>query len=195
MSNEVARVATIDLAGLGEQLSSLRLRSPNSLRTVEQSLSRDGQLVAVVCHRHAGAVELVDGFKRLVSARRLGWATLRAEIHEVAGAAAKLLLWQSNARQELTTLEEAWVVRALYRDDRLNQPQIAQLLGRHKSWVCRRLVLAEGLTDGVEASVRLGLLSATAAVSVRWSAGIELGVRALALAVLRRRSPDAHTFA
>jgi hypothetical protein len=34
-----------------------------------------------------------------------------------------------------------------------------------------------------------------APVSVRWSAGIELGVRALALAVLRRRSPDAHTFA
>jgi hypothetical protein len=166
MGNDVASAATIDLAELGEQLSSLRLRSPNSLRTVEQSLSRDGQLVAVVCHRNAGAVELVDGFKRLVSARKLGWATLRAEIHEVAGAAAKLLLWQSNARQELTTLEEAWVVRALYRDDRLNQPQIAQLLGRHKSWVCRRLVLAEGLADGVEASVRLGLLSATAAREV-----------------------------
>jgi ParB-like chromosome segregation protein Spo0J len=166
MGNDVASAATIELAGLGEQLSSLRLRSPSSLRTVEQSLSRDGQLVAVVCHRSAGAVELVDGFKRLVSARKLGWATLRAEIHEVAGAAAKLLLWQSNARQELTTLEEAWVVRALYRDDRLNQPQIAQLLGRHKSWVCRRLVLAEGLADGVEASVRLGLLSATAAREV-----------------------------
>jgi ParB-like chromosome segregation protein Spo0J len=165
----VSPVATaIDLARLGERLSSLRLRSPDSLRAVEQSLSRDGQLAAVVCHRHADAdaVELVDGFKRLASARKLGWSTLRAEIHEVAGPAAKLLLWQSNARQELTALEEAWVVRALYRDDRLTQPQIAQLLGRHKSWVCRRLVLAEGLVDSVEASVRLGLLLATAAREV-----------------------------
>ena len=57
-------------------------------------------------------------------------------------------------------------MRSLYRDDRLTQPQIAQLLGRDKSWVCRRLVLAEGLADGVEASVRLGLLSATAARDV-----------------------------
>jgi len=47
-------------------------------------------------------------------------------------------LWQSNARQALSDLEEAWLVRALYRDDRLTQPQIAQLLGRHKSWVFGR---------------------------------------------------------
>ncbi|HSE92053.1 MAG TPA: hypothetical protein VLF19_02010, partial [Methylomirabilota bacterium] len=89
-----------------------------------------------------------------------------AEIHEVTGPAAKLLLWQSNVRQELSDLEEAWLVRALYREDRLNQPQIAQLVGRHKSWVCRRLVLAEGLTSEVESDVRLGLISATAAREV-----------------------------
>jgi hypothetical protein len=79
---------------------------------------------------------------------------------------AKLLLWHSNARQELSELEEAWLVRALYRDDRLTQPQIAQLLGRHKSWVYRRMVLAEGLADEVAADVRLGLLSATSAREV-----------------------------
>ncbi len=102
-----APIATaLDLAQLGDRLSSLRLRSPDSLRAVEHSLSRDGQLVAVVCHRHADVVEIVDGFKHLVSARKLGWATLRAEVHEVAGPAAKLLLWQSNARQELTALGE-----------------------------------------------------------------------------------------
>jgi ParB-like chromosome segregation protein Spo0J len=136
------------------------------VRAIEHSLSCDGQLVAVVCHRQAGTVEIVDGFKRLVGARRLGWSTLRAEIHEVGSPAAKFLLWQSNAGTELTALEEAWLVRALYRDDRLTQPQIAQLFGRDKSWVCRRLVLAEGLSNGVEASVRLGLLSATAAREV-----------------------------
>ncbi|MGH7634578.1 MAG: ParB/RepB/Spo0J family partition protein, partial [Gemmatimonadaceae bacterium] len=166
MGNDSPSATAIELAQLGERLSPLRLRSPVTLRAMEQSLSRDGQLVAVVCNRHAGKVEIVDGFKRLVSARKLGWSTLRAEIHEVAGPAAKLLLWQSNARQELTALEEAWMVRALYRDDRLNQPQIAQLLSRDKSWVCRRLLLAEGLADGVEANLRLGLLSPTAAREV-----------------------------
>lgn len=160
------RVTAIELAQLGEQLSPLRLRSPEALREMERSLSRHGQLVAVVCHRQDEKVEVVDGFKRLIGARALGWSALRAEIHEVTGPAAKLLLWQSNARQALSDLEEAWLVRALYRDDRLTQPQIGQLLGRHKSWVCRRLVLAEGLAESVTADVRLGLVSATAAREV-----------------------------
>lgn len=160
------RVTAIELAQLGERLSPLRLRSPEALREIERSLSRHGQLVAVVCHRQDDKVEVVDGFKRLIGARALGWPALRAEIHEVTGPAAKLLLWQSNARQALSDLEEAWLVRALYRDDRLTQPQIGQLLGRHKSWVCRRLVLAEGLAESVTADVRLGLVSATAAREV-----------------------------
>ncbi|TMQ07140.1 MAG: hypothetical protein E6J90_21215 [Deltaproteobacteria bacterium] len=166
MAHVAPTVTAIEIGELGERLSALRLRSPDALREMEQSLSRHGQLVAVVCNRQAGTVEVVDGFKRLIGARALGWSALRAEIHEVTGPAAKLLLWQSNARQTLTDLEEAWLVRALYREDRLNQPQIAQLVGRHKSWVCRRLVLAEGLTSEVESDVRLGLLSATVAREV-----------------------------
>ena len=166
MNDVVPAVTAIDLVQLGERLSSLRLRPPETLREVERSLSRHGQIVAVVCNRQAGQLEVIDGFKRLVGARALGWSALRAEIHEVTGPAAKLLLWRSNARQELSDLEEAWLVRALYREDRLNQPQIAQLIGRDKSWVCRRLVLAEGLTSNVESDVRLGLISATAAREV-----------------------------
>ena len=57
-------------------------------------------------------------------------------------------------------------MRSLYREDRLSQPQIALLLGRHKSWVCRRLALAESLSDELSASVRLGLVAATAAVEL-----------------------------
>jgi ParB-like chromosome segregation protein Spo0J len=166
MDHVAPTVAAIELAQLGERLSPLRLRSAEALREMERSLSRYGQLVAVVCHRQDEKVEVVDGFKRLIGARALGWPALRAEVHEVTGPAAKLLLWQSNARQALSDLEEAWLVRALYRDDRLTQPQIGQLLGRHKSWVCRRLVLAEGLTERVAADVRLGLVSATTAREV-----------------------------
>ena len=62
----------------------------------------------------------------------------------------------------LCEIEEAWVVRSLYRDDGMSQPKIAMLLDRHKSWVCRRLALAEDLSDELTANVRLGLLSATA---------------------------------
>jgi ParB-like chromosome segregation protein Spo0J len=166
MDEVSSTVTAIELAQLGERLSPLRLRSREALHDMERSLSRYGQLVAVVCHRQGEKVEVVDGFKRLIGARALGWSALRAEVHEVTGPFAKLLLWQSNARQALSDLEEAWLVRALYRDDRLTQPQIGQLLGRHKSWVCRRLMIAEGLAESVAAAVRLGLVSATAAREV-----------------------------
>jgi ParB-like chromosome segregation protein Spo0J len=60
-------------------------------------------------------------------------------------------------------LEEAWLIHALVRDDGLSQLEVAQLLGRHKSWVCRRLALLEKLEKNVRMDLQLGLLSPTAA--------------------------------
>jgi hypothetical protein len=42
-------------------------------------------------------------------------------------------------------LEEAWIIHALVQDDGMSQVEVAKLLGRHKSWVCRRLALIERL--------------------------------------------------
>ncbi|MEI7705523.1 MAG: KorB domain-containing protein, partial [Deltaproteobacteria bacterium] len=71
-----------------------------------------------------------------------------------------------NAANGLSSLEVAWLVRSLYREDALGQPEIARLLGRDKSWVCRKLMLAEGLSDELTANVRLGLVCARAAVEL-----------------------------
>jgi len=34
-------------------------------------------------------------------------------------------------------LEEAWIIHALVREDGMSQVEVAELLGRHKRWVCR----------------------------------------------------------
>jgi ParB-like chromosome segregation protein Spo0J len=68
-----------------------------------------------------------------------------------------------NDGRGLCELEEAWLVRSLYREDGLTQPEIGRLLARHKSWVSRRLMLAESLDEAVQADVRLGLLAARTA--------------------------------
>jgi len=60
-------------------------------------------------------------------------------------------------------LEEAWIVHALVREDGLSQVEVAELLGRHKSWVCRRLALIERLGPEARDELRVGLLSPTAA--------------------------------
>ena len=42
-------------------------------------------------------------------------------------------------------------MQALVREDGLSQVEAAELLGRHKSWVCRRLALLERLGDEAQA--------------------------------------------
>jgi ParB-like chromosome segregation protein Spo0J len=153
----------VEIAELTEDLGYLRLRTPETQRDMEQSMVRHGQLTPILACREAGRLTVIDGHKRVRGARALSWMRVWTQVCEGEHVNAKLLLWQCNQGHGLTDLEEAWVVRALYREDRLSQPQIAQLFGRHKSWVCRRLMLAEGLGDEVQADVRLGLVSATAA--------------------------------
>ena len=164
MRSESCWSGAVGVSELGDRLSALRLMSEPAQRAIEASLVRYGQLSPVICSREATALVVVDGFKRLRAAVRLGWSELRVMVHESrAAGSSQLLLWQSNQGNGLTDLEQAWLVRSLYREEKLTQPQIAHLFSRHKSWVSRRLMLAEGLSEAVEAQVRLGLLSSTMA--------------------------------
>jgi len=160
--------STQDLAPseLGEALSSMRLCPPQAQQAMQLSLSRLGQLTPVQAYRVGARLELFDGLKRVRAARALSWPELRVEVHGLDAAGAKVRVLCCNASSGLGELEEAWLVRSLYREDRLSQPQIAVLVARHKSWVCRRLALAESLSDELSASVRLGLVTATAAVEL-----------------------------
>jgi ParB-like chromosome segregation protein Spo0J len=156
----------LDLAELGDSLSALRLCEPSALEAMRRSLERHGQLDALSVFGVEGHLEIFDGFKRVRAARELGWRTLRGRIAGVDRAEAKILLLALHDRRGLTELEEAWLIRSLYRDDGLSQPTIAARLGRHKSWVWRRLMLVEALDPAVQADVRLGLLAPRAAVAV-----------------------------
>jgi ParB-like chromosome segregation protein Spo0J len=133
---------------------------------MERSLTKCGQLSPVLAWRDKGELELFDGLKRWRAALSLAWPTLRVEVHPLDACGAKVRLLLCNAVAGLSDIEEAWVIRSLYREDQLNQPQIGQLLGHDKSWVCRKLALAEELSDELTAQVRLGLVSATAAVEL-----------------------------
>lgn len=159
-------VREIEVSRLQESLSRLRLCSPKALEQMERSLRRLGQLSAVLVSREGDGLEVVDGFKRVRAARALCWTTVRTEVVVLDAAGAKLRMVRSNEGTGLSEVEEAWLVRSLYRQDGLSQPAIAEMFGRHKSWVNRRLLLAEGLCDEVQADLRLGLLSATVAREV-----------------------------
>lgn len=172
------------LADLGERLSALRLADAAALRAMRASLKQHGQLSPLRAFERDGAVEIFDGFKRLRAARLLGLRDLRAVISEVDVIDATVQMRELHAGRGLTALEEAWIVRALYRDHHVSQGAIAAQLRCHKSWVCRRLVLVEALEATVQADVRLGLLAPRAAVLV---GALPRGNQSAAAAVVIRR--------
>jgi ParB-like chromosome segregation protein Spo0J len=166
MSEPHSETRLVQIAPLGERLSALRLCDATALATVRRSLVQHGQLSALTLFTAGDGLEIIDGFKRVRAARALGWPTLLARIDDVGSIDAKLRLRELHDRCGLTELEEAWLVRSLYREDRVAQPEIARRMGRHKSWVWRRLMLVESLDPDVQADVRLGLIAARSAVAV-----------------------------
>lgn len=156
----------IEIASLSERLAPLRLCEASALMAIRRSLERHGQLSALTLFVEADRLEIIDGFKRVRAARAIGWSTLLARVDDVGAVDAKLRLAELHDRRGLTELEEAWLVRSLYRDDGLGQPEIARRMSRHKSWVCRRLMLVEALDPAVQGDVRLGLLAPRAAVAL-----------------------------
>jgi ParB-like chromosome segregation protein Spo0J len=174
----------VPLADLGERLAALRVREPAAVEAMRRSLSLHRQLTSVVVFAVGDRLELLDGFKRVHAARLLGWSELVAETSGVGIADAKIQIAAIHGGRGLTEIEEAWLVRSLYRDDGLSQPEIARRLSRHKSWVCRRLLLVEALDPAVQADVRLGLLAPRAAVAL---SALPRGNQHTASAVVIRR--------
>jgi ParB-like chromosome segregation protein Spo0J len=130
-----------------------------------RSLERYGQLSPVVVCRRQERYELIDGFKRLGAARGLAQMPhLSARLMEADERTAKAAIYGLNrAGGRTREREEAWIIQALVREDGLSQVEVAELLGRHKSWVCRRLALIERLGPKARDELRVGLLTPTAA--------------------------------
>jgi ParB-like chromosome segregation protein Spo0J len=150
---------------IGEHYGRYRLHVPDAERAMAKSLERYGQLSPVIVCRRQERYELVDGFKRLGATRRLAQIKhLAARLLEADERTVKAAIYGLNrAGGRTRELEEAWIIHALVQEDGLSQVEVAELLGRHKSWVCRRLALLEKLGEKARDDLRVGLLSPTAA--------------------------------
>jgi ParB-like chromosome segregation protein Spo0J len=161
----VGEVRPLSLTTLCEHYRRYRLPDAEAEAAMARSLERYGQIAPIVVWLREETPEVIDGFKRLAAARTMPrLKTLSARRLAGDERSAKAAIYGLNREGRPTReLEEAWIVQALVREDGLTQVEAAELLGRHKSWVCRRLALLEKL--GVEAreDLRLGLLTVTAA--------------------------------
>jgi ParB-like chromosome segregation protein Spo0J len=153
-------VKPLAVAELGLCYRRYRLADASAEEAMTRSLSSYGQLAPVTACWRNGRAELLDGFKRHAAAARIAWPTVSVRLVDADERSAKAAIFGLNRTgQHPSELEEAWIVQALVREDGLSQVEAAQLLGKHKSWVCRRLALLERLGAEAQAELRLGLLS------------------------------------
>jgi hypothetical protein len=176
----------VALAELGQRYRRYRLADPEAEEAMAGSLRRWGQLAPVVACVRNDQLELLDGFKRHAAARQLAGMTLSVRVLEVDERTAKAAILGLNRGQRATReLEEAWIVQGLVRDDQMTQVEAAHLLGRHKSWVCRRLALLEKLSVAVKEDLRLGLVGPSLA---RQLTRLPAGNQEALLALTRREA-------
>lgn len=159
----MAEVETLDIPvnALGESYGRFRMVHPASEAKVLESMRAFGQILPVVAVEgfEPCRYELIDGFKRLRACRELGSKTIQVRVLRVGSRPAKAAIlelnWKAGSMREL---EEALIIQSLHREDKLSQVDIALLLRRHKSWVCRRIALVERLCDEVLHHLNLGLI-------------------------------------
>jgi hypothetical protein len=176
----------VALADLGQRYRRYRLADPEAEEAMAGSLRRWGQLAPVVACVRNDKLELLDGFKRHAAARQIVGMTLSVRVLEVDEPTAKAAILGLNRGQRATReLEEAWIVQGLVRDDQMTQVEAAHLLGRHKSWVCRRLALLEKLSVAVKEDLRLGLVGPSLA---RQLTRLPVGNQEALLALTRRET-------
>lgn len=180
-------VRPLPVEALGEHYRRYRLADLAAEEAMVRSLQRYGpQSPVVVCMREE-VPELIDGFKRRAAAPRVpGMRTLSVRVLEIDERLAKAAIRGLNSiGQPTSELEDAWIVQALVREDGLSQVEVAGLLGKHKSWVNRRLAMLERLCPEAKEELRLGLVSPSLA---RQLVRLPAGNQAAVLAMPRRQS-------
>ena len=155
---------SVSLDRLDERYGQLRIARPRQEEAVADSMSRLGQLMPLVASARGETLAVVDGFKRVHAAGKLGMERLDVRLMDLSEQAAVAAVYSLNRHgRGMSDLEEALVVRTLCRKHGMAQVEVAELLSRHKSWVCRRLMLVERLSEQVQQDVRVGLVSVTTA--------------------------------
>jgi ParB-like chromosome segregation protein Spo0J len=182
-----ARILSARADEVGEDFARYRIVTAPAVELMRDSLGRYGQLTPAVAFERGGRLEILDGFKRVAAVRLLSpRPALSLRVIDCDERMAKAAIYILNRLGGRThDLEEAWIVQALVRDDGLSQSEVAELLGKHKSWVSRRLALVERLCSEAKQDLHLGYLSPTAAREI---VKLPCGNQSEVLDVVRRES-------
>ncbi len=170
----------VPLEQLTDNYARLRLIHPRSEEHILSSIRQFGQISPIIVNQVDNrSYEIVDGFKRYRALKKIGKEKLEVKLLNLGRHASKASIISMNWDvRSIGDLEEGLVLTSLYREDQLSQKEISILVGRHKSWVCRRISLIERLSHEVLEAIKIGVINTTIA---RELAKLPHGNQAMAL--------------
>lgn len=160
-------IQEVEISQLDLRYAYTRIQMPDLMARLSSSIERFGQTTPVVCVLE-GEVPLVllDGYRRVAVLKRLGRDIVWAQVWhcQVYQALAEAMVRNQERRWE--ALEEGALIQELCRGLGLTQSRVAEMLGRDKSWVARRVALIEALPEDIIELVRQGHITPWAATRV-----------------------------
>lgn len=154
-------VISLKVVELGRKYESFRFVAPGVEEKLARSLRQNGQLSPITVVDEESIYQVLDGFKRVRAAEEIaGLENLEAKCTPP-GSGKAMMLRLNLDRKGLDPVEEGLLMKAMHRDDGIPQNEIAGLIGRHRSWVCRRIALVERLDWKVVENLRLGLITSS----------------------------------
>ena len=153
----------LELHQLTLRYEHLRKRHPSQERALLASLAEIGQQLPIVVVKQEDQFVLIDGYKRVRALKRLARDTARATLWEVEEVEA-LLLERGLRRGSEDALDQAWLLAELRQRFGWTVDELARRFEHSKSWVSGRLALLEALPAPIQQQVRVGALSAHAAM-------------------------------
>jgi len=149
----------VDLHQLDRKYEGLKVRNRREEAKLLASLESQGQKLPVVVVRgeaEATPFVVIDGFKRVRAAGRLGLDQVECSVWEHGEADALMVMHSLQRPRGRSSLEDAYLIRVLHEEHGLSQAAIAQRLGRTQSWVSRRLALVRELPEWLQQHIRKG---------------------------------------
>lgn len=131
------------------------------------SMGEAGQQSPVIVVRGSGngLYVVIDGHKRVRVLKKLKEDVVKAIVWEMGEEEALTAHYRMNRQGGLSAVEEGWLVAELHRIWKWNLGRIAERLLKSRSWVSKRLSLAEELSSSLGMAVGRGEIGAHAAVS------------------------------
>ena len=163
----IIEIREVEIAHIDLRYAHTRLQRPGMVSSLAASIENASSLSPVITVREGDfSFVLIDGYLRVRALSRCGKDTVLAEIWPLKEWEAIVRVLMRTQERKPQALEQALMIRELKERHHLCQGEIAHLMGRHQSWVSRRLSLLDALSEDILELVQKGSISSWAAARV-----------------------------